>query len=195
MSWATVEAAVRPRTLAVGGRTNVVFRGLVFEHAANCFNTTSATVTCSTNVLVDSIHVGLEQLGRLRSLRLNQRHRSELRGQLQRRGGLYGYPRSAISSSIPTRATTTTGAARRELFYDWAASGGTKFFADAQHLGAKTIFRTTTKPRAYGSIPTIRTSPSRTPRSRKTSSRICNWRQTKGRSCSNTAHCATAERV
>ena len=50
-----VEAAVRPRTLAVGGRTNVVFRGLVFEHAASCINSHGATVTSSTNVLFDKV--------------------------------------------------------------------------------------------------------------------------------------------
>src|SRR5664279_506067 len=52
---ATVEAAVRPQTLSVGGRTNIVFRGLVFRHAANCINTSSAMVNSSTNVLFDQV--------------------------------------------------------------------------------------------------------------------------------------------
>lgn len=55
MSTAIVEAAVRPKTLTVQGRSNVVLRGLTFQQAANCFNATSASVTSSYNVLVDSI--------------------------------------------------------------------------------------------------------------------------------------------
>ena len=52
---ATVEAAVRKQTLNVGNRTNVVLRGLVFKHAANCINTSSANVYASSNVLIDSV--------------------------------------------------------------------------------------------------------------------------------------------
>lgn len=55
LSTATVEAAVRPSTITVQGRTNVVLRGLVFRHAANCMNTASAVVGSSTNVLLDSV--------------------------------------------------------------------------------------------------------------------------------------------
>jgi hypothetical protein len=55
MQTAVVEAAVRPSTLSVQGRSNVVIRGMVFEHAANCINTSGASVSGSTNVLVDSI--------------------------------------------------------------------------------------------------------------------------------------------
>ncbi len=55
MSKALVEAAVRPQTLALAGRKNVVLRGLVFQHAANCINTSGATVSSSTNVLIDQV--------------------------------------------------------------------------------------------------------------------------------------------
>jgi len=55
MSTAVVEAAVRPSTFAVVSRTNVVLRGLVFEHASNCINTTGANIYSSNNVLVDSV--------------------------------------------------------------------------------------------------------------------------------------------
>ena len=50
-----VEAAVRSNTLNIAGRSNVVLRGLVFRHAANCMNTSGANIYNSTNVLVDSI--------------------------------------------------------------------------------------------------------------------------------------------
>jgi hypothetical protein len=55
MSTAVVEAAVRPQTLSLLGRSNVVLRGLVFRHAANCINTTGTVISGSNNVLVDSV--------------------------------------------------------------------------------------------------------------------------------------------
>ena len=53
MATAVVEAAVRPATLNVTGRSNIVLRGLVFRHAATCINQSSANVTNSNNVLID----------------------------------------------------------------------------------------------------------------------------------------------
>jgi Right handed beta helix region len=55
MSTAVVEAAVRPVTFKIENRTNVVLRGLVFQHASNCINTTGANIYSSNNVLVDSV--------------------------------------------------------------------------------------------------------------------------------------------
>ncbi len=51
---ATVEAAERTLTLNVSSRTNLVFRGLVFRHAANCINTSGAIVNGSSNILFDA---------------------------------------------------------------------------------------------------------------------------------------------
>lgn len=55
MSTALVEASVRPQTLSVEGRTNVVLRGLVFRHAATCINQPGATINSSSNVLIDHV--------------------------------------------------------------------------------------------------------------------------------------------
>lgn len=55
VSTASVEAAVRPNTLTISGRSNVVVRGLVFRHAATCMNEAGADIVGSTNVLVDSV--------------------------------------------------------------------------------------------------------------------------------------------
>jgi len=55
MNSAVVEAAVRPQTLNMSGRTNVVFRGLVFRHAATCINRYGANVNSSSNILFDQI--------------------------------------------------------------------------------------------------------------------------------------------
>ncbi len=54
---ATVEAATRSQTLNVSNRSNLVFRGLVFEHAANCMNTSGAIVSGSSNILFESDQV------------------------------------------------------------------------------------------------------------------------------------------
>jgi len=55
MSTATVESAVRSKTLSISGRSNIVIRGLVLRHATSCTNQTGASINASTNVLVDSV--------------------------------------------------------------------------------------------------------------------------------------------
>jgi hypothetical protein len=63
MNSALVEAAVRPQTLNMSGRTNVVFRGLVFQHAATCINKYGATINGSTNILFDQIQANWNNWG------------------------------------------------------------------------------------------------------------------------------------
>lgn len=53
MSSASVEIAARRSVLNISGSSNLVFRGLTFQHAASCMNATAATVNSSTNVLFD----------------------------------------------------------------------------------------------------------------------------------------------
>ena len=55
MATAVVEVATRPTTLKLSGRSNVVLRGLVFRHAANCLNTSGVSIGSSYNVLIDSV--------------------------------------------------------------------------------------------------------------------------------------------
>ena len=55
MATALVEAAVRPETLNVQGRSNLVLRGLVLRHAASCINDSGATVTNNSNILIDHV--------------------------------------------------------------------------------------------------------------------------------------------
>lgn len=55
MATAKVEAAVRPQTLSVSTRTNLVFRGLVFRHAASCINSSGVAVNGSSNILFDAV--------------------------------------------------------------------------------------------------------------------------------------------
>jgi hypothetical protein len=55
MSTAVIEAAVRPQTLTVDGRSNIVLRGLVLRHAATCINASGANITNNSNILIDGI--------------------------------------------------------------------------------------------------------------------------------------------
>lgn len=54
MSSATVEIASRRSVLNISGASNLVFRGLTFQHAASCMNATAATVNSSSNILFDN---------------------------------------------------------------------------------------------------------------------------------------------
>lgn len=54
MSTARVEISARRSTLAVNGSRNIVFRGLVLQHAASCMNQSGATVGSSSNILFDN---------------------------------------------------------------------------------------------------------------------------------------------
>jgi Right handed beta helix region len=65
MSTAVVEAAVRPTTFSLVNRTNVALRGLVFQHASNCMNTTGANIYNSNNVLIDSVQAQWNNWGGL----------------------------------------------------------------------------------------------------------------------------------
>ena len=51
MATARVEVSARRATLNVNGSRDMVFRGLVFQHAASCMNQTGATVGSSSNIL------------------------------------------------------------------------------------------------------------------------------------------------
>jgi hypothetical protein len=55
MATAVVEAAVRPNTLNVQGRSNLVLRGLVLRHAASCINQSGANITTNSNILIDQV--------------------------------------------------------------------------------------------------------------------------------------------
>ncbi len=57
MTTAKVEAAVRTTTLNVSGKKNLVFKGIVFQHASSCINDDGGYVNSSSNVLFDSVVV------------------------------------------------------------------------------------------------------------------------------------------
>ncbi|MGC2605035.1 MAG: MBG domain-containing protein [Silvibacterium sp.] len=65
MSTAQVEVAARRATLTVTGGKNLVFRGLVFQHAASCMNYDGANVYSSSNILFDTIQANWNNWGGL----------------------------------------------------------------------------------------------------------------------------------
>jgi hypothetical protein len=65
METAKVEVSARRSTLSVGGSEDIVFRGLVFQHAASCMNQEGVTVGSSTNVLFDHDQVNWNNWGGL----------------------------------------------------------------------------------------------------------------------------------
>ncbi len=55
MSTAKVETAVRPVILSISGRSNVVLRGVVLEHARTCVNKSGSIITGGSNIMVDHV--------------------------------------------------------------------------------------------------------------------------------------------
>ena len=82
MRTASVEAAVRPRTLNVSGRNSVALSGLVFRHARSCINQAGVTVTSSPKLLIDSVQALWNNWGGTGCFFLQQRHRARLHCQL-----------------------------------------------------------------------------------------------------------------
>ncbi len=123
---ATVEIASRAKTLSVYGRSNIVLRGLVFEHAASCINSSGATISSSNNVLVDSIHANWNNFGGLGIF-------SSSNVTVQNSGASYNggvgiqssKDQNALYSNDETDYNNWRGA--QAAFYNWA-SGGAKFF-------------------------------------------------------------------
>jgi hypothetical protein len=125
MTTAAVEAAVRPQTLSLGSRTNVVLRGLVFRHAANCFNTSSATINSSNNVLIDSVQALWNNWG---GLGINSSSNVTVQNSVASYNGGVGFmgnkDQNALYKFNQSDYNNWRGA--QGAFYDWAM-GGAKF--------------------------------------------------------------------
>jgi hypothetical protein len=127
MSTAIVEAATRSQTLSVSKRSNVVIRGLVLHHAANCMNAAGAAINSSTNVLVDSVQAMWNNWGGFGIFSSNnvtvQNSIANYNGGVGFMGNqdqniLYNFNESDYNNWRGAQAA----------FYDWAM-GGTKLFA------------------------------------------------------------------
>jgi len=127
MATAVVEAAIRPQTLSIAGRSNVVVRGLVFRHAANCLNTSGVSISGSTNVLVDSVQALWNNWGGLGVFSSNNITVQNSVASYNGGVGIMGdRDQNALFSFNESDYNNWRGA--QGAFYDWAM-GGTKLFA------------------------------------------------------------------
>ena len=126
MATAVVESAVRPSTLTVSGRSNVVLRGLVLRHAADCLNTTGASIGSSSNVLVDSVQASWNNFGGLGIFSSNY---VTVQNSVANYNGGVGFntnrDQNLLLSFNESDYNNWRGA--QGALYDWA-SGGTKIF-------------------------------------------------------------------
>ena len=124
MSTAVVEAAVRPQTMAVSGRSNVVFRGLVFRHAASCINQHGATVGGSDNVLFDQVQAVWNNWG---GLAISYSSNITVQNSVASHNGGVGFAgmtdKNAVYDSNESDYNNWRGA--MGALYDWGM-GGTK---------------------------------------------------------------------
>jgi hypothetical protein len=126
MHTAVIEAATRPKELSIVGRSNIVLRGLVFQHAASCINNSGVTVTSSSNILIDSVQALWNNWGGLgvfsstnytvQNSVANHNGGVGIQG-TQAQSGLYNFNESDYNNWRGAQAA----------FYDWGM-GGTKLF-------------------------------------------------------------------
>ena len=126
MSTAVVEAAVRPNTLNVVNRSNVVLRGLVFEHASNCIVTSGANIFSSNNVLIDSVLARWNNWG---GFGIYSSNNVTLQNSVANYNGGVGFygdkDQNVLLNFNESDYNNWRGA--QGAFYDWGM-GGTKFF-------------------------------------------------------------------
>ncbi len=126
MQTAIVEAANRQKTVSIVGRSNIVLRGLVFRHAADCINTSGATVTTSSNVLIDSVQALWNNWG---GLGVFSSSSFTVQNSIASHNGGVGFQgnkdQNALYSFNESDYNNWRGA--QAAFYEWGM-GGSKFF-------------------------------------------------------------------
>ncbi len=127
MQTALVEAAVRPNTLNVSGRTNVTLRGLVLQHANTCINRSGANIMSSSNVLIDQVQALWNSWG---GLGVSSSTAVTVQNSIANYNGGVGFlanqDQNALYNFNETDYNNWRGA--QGAFYEWAM-GGTKLFA------------------------------------------------------------------
>ena len=124
---AVVEGATRRSTLNVATRSNVVLRGLVFRHAANCLNSASAAVNGSSNVLVDSVQAQWNNWG---GFGVFSSSKVTVQNSIASYNGGVGFMGNRDQSTLFTfnESDFNNWRGAQAAFYDWAMAGA-KFFA------------------------------------------------------------------
>jgi Right handed beta helix region len=126
MSTAVVELASRSTTLWMGSRSNVVLRGLAFQHAANCLNASGVSINSSNNVLIDSVQANWNNWG---GMGIYSSNNVTLQNSVASYNGGAGFmgnkDQNILLSFNESDYNNWRGA--QGAFYDWAM-GGTKYF-------------------------------------------------------------------
>jgi hypothetical protein len=126
MQTAQVEISARPYTLQTFSRSNLVLRGLVFEHAATYMNQESAMVNSGSNVLVDRIEAHDNNWG---GFGLHNVTNATLQNSLSHENGALGFmtvhSRSVLAQNVEADYNNWRG--EQAGFYDFGM-GGYKFF-------------------------------------------------------------------
>ena len=124
MATAVVEAAVRPETLHVQGRSNLVLRGLVLRNAASCINKSGANITTNSNILIDQVQAIWNNWG---GLNVTANTNITVQNSIASYNGGMGFSGNkdinALFSSDESDYNNWRGALA--AFYDWGM-GGTK---------------------------------------------------------------------
>lgn len=123
---AKVEAATRQKTVSVVGRSNIVLRGLVLTQTASCINTSGATITSSSNVLVDSVQANWNNWGGLGVFSSNY---VTVQNSLASYNGGIGFQGSRDQHVLYTfnESDYNNWRGAQASFYEWGM-GGAKFF-------------------------------------------------------------------
>lgn len=126
MGTALVEVGVRPHTLVVQRRNNVVVRGLVFEHAVSVFDDNSLNVNGGSNILIDSVQTNWNNFG---GIHVGGTNNVTIQNSVANHNGGVGMnatrSRNGLFQFNETDYNNWRGA--QAAFYDWGM-GGFKFF-------------------------------------------------------------------
>jgi hypothetical protein len=127
MNTALVETAMRPNTLTVYNRTNMVFRGLTFQHARSCLNDSGATASSSLNILFDSIQANWNNFG---GLGINTSNQVTVKNSVASHNGGVGFASFRTVNALYEfdEADYNNWRGAQGGFYDWAM-GGLKMFS------------------------------------------------------------------
>ena len=122
MSTAKVEAAVRSSTLNVSGRSNVAFRGMVFQHATTCINQNGANVNSSSNVLFDGVLVQWNSWG---GLGINNSNGVTVQNSIANHNGGVGFGgfHDKNAHYYNNEASYNNWRGAMGSFYDWGMGG------------------------------------------------------------------------
>jgi hypothetical protein len=124
MNTATVEAAARRETLEVDNGKNMVFRGIILQHAASCMNQNGANVYNSSNILFDNVQVYWNNWG---GLGISGSNHYTVQNSTANYNGGVGLAAFEVKSALYQNNETDYNNWRGEMvgLYDFA-QGGTK---------------------------------------------------------------------